>query len=63
MANTIVTTATNPSGIAATARAIATKNVSKITLPSKEPFLIRPKINTNKLIPILLNYKHISFKF
>ena len=48
----MVITAGSPSGIAATARAIATKNVSKITSPAKDPFLINVNINTKILIPI-----------
>ena len=48
--NIIVTTAGRPSGIAATANAIATKNVSNITFPVNTPCLTIPNINTNILI-------------
>ena len=46
----IVTIAGNPSGIAATARAIATINVSKTVSPDKDLALTSPAINTKILI-------------
>ena len=48
----IVTTAGSPSGIAATARATAIKNVSSMCCPVKSPVLIIPNIKTKTLIPI-----------
>jgi len=51
MERTMVTTATKPSGIAATARLIASKNISRTLFLEKPPFFNAPKTNMNMQIP------------
>ena len=52
MESTMVTTATRPSGIAATASEIASMNVSIMTFMLMCPALITPRAKMNMQIPI-----------
>ncbi len=53
-ASEIVTIAGRPSGIAATASATATKNISAIVLPLKIPPISTAALTARQMIPIFL---------